>query len=119
MFPTFLFSTEPPAMPGGPLIISQVLKHSMALAWQPPHSDGGSMITAYIIEKRDTQSLMGWSRVDRVRPHHYQYTIHHLQEGHRYMFRVIAENAIGRSLALETRSSTEARSPYGKCTQSY
>jgi titin len=86
----------------------------MTIAWQPPHSDGGAHITGYIVEKRDTQALTGWMRVDRVRSHIYSYTITHLQEGHRYMFRVIAENSVGRSNALETRSPAEAKSPYRK-----
>ncbi len=113
-----LVSSEPPSTPGGPLVVSEVLKHSMVIAWQPPHSDGGSPITGYIIESRDSQSLTGWSRVDRVRPHIYSYTVTHLVQGHRYLFRVIAENAVGRSMPLETRVATEASSPYSKCSTS-
>lgn len=50
---------EAPAIPGGPLIVSQVLKHSMTITWQPPHSDGGSTIKGYIIEIKDAHTGTG------------------------------------------------------------
>lgn len=56
----------------------------------------------------------GWTRVDRVRAHIYSFTVTNLTEGHKYFFRVIAENDIGRSAALESRSATETRSPFCK-----
>jgi len=103
---------EPPASPGGPLIISEVLRHSMTLAWQPPHTDGGATISGYIIEKKDTSSFSGWLRVDRVKAHIFSYTVTNLVPSHKYYFRIIAENSVGRSPPLETRSPTEARSPF-------
>ena len=59
--------TEPPSIPGGPLIITECMKNSMTLAWQPPVSDGGAAITGYIIERRDVGGVAGWTRVDRVK----------------------------------------------------
>ena len=103
-----------PSAPSGPLVITEVLKNSMTLSWQPPYTDGGSPITSYIIEKQDTDSLLGWSRVDRVKAHIYSYTVTHLLEGHRYNFRVIAESSFGRSIPLQSRASIEAKSPFGK-----
>jgi titin len=84
----------------------------MTLSWQPPPHDGGSALRAYIIEKRDTQALTGWARVDKVRSHIYSYTVTNLLPAHKYFFRIIAENDIGRSEALETRTPVEAKSPY-------
>ena len=101
-------------MPGGPLIVSDVMKNSCTLTWQPPVSDGGATITGYIIEMRDVLGLSVWSRVDRVSAHTYTYTVTHLLEGGKYLFKVIAENAHGRSPALETRTSVETRSPYSE-----
>ena len=101
-------------MPGGPLIVSDVMKNSCTLTWQPPVSDGGATITGYIIEMRDVLGLSVWSRVDRVSAHTYTYTVTHLLEGDKYLFKVIAENAHGRSPALETRTSVETRSPYSE-----
>ena len=54
-----VYFVEAPGIPGGPLIVSQVLKHSMTISWQPPHSDGGSPIKSYIIEKREAPSFAG------------------------------------------------------------
>ena len=105
---------EPPAAPGGPLVVSQVLRHSMTLAWQPPHYDGGAGITGYIIEMRDILAGGGWTRVDRIKPHIYSYTVSHLTQGHKYMFRVLAENAQGRSTALESHATVEANSPFSE-----
>ena len=105
---------EAPSMPGGPLVVTSIMKHSMTIAWQPPVSDGGSVVTSYIIEKRDSQAFSAWSRVDRVKAHRYTYTVTNLKAGGHYMFRVIAENARGRSKPLETHAPAEARSPYGK-----
>merc|ERR1719431_747625 len=84
----------------------------MTLTWQPPHSDGGSPLTSYIIEKRDSEAFSTWSRVDRVRCHCYEYTVTNLRAGLFYSFRVIAENTRGRSKPLETHTPVEARSPF-------
>ena len=88
----------------------------MTLAWQPPFSDGDSPVTGYIVERQDTTLGLSssWTRVDRVRAHIYALAITHLAEGHRYLFRVIAENAYGRSAPLESRTAIEAKSPYGE-----
>ena len=110
---------EPPASPGGPLIISEVLRHSMTLAWQPPHTDGGATITGYIIERRDATEYGSWSRMDRVKAHIFYFTVTNLTVGHRYYYRVIAENSVGRSVPLETRTAIEAKSPYGELDISY
>ncbi len=60
-------AVEAPSQPGGPLIITEVMKNSMTLAWQPPVSDGGAAITGYIIERRDVAGVAGWTRVERVK----------------------------------------------------
>ena len=90
----------------------------MTLTWQPPLTDGESPITAYIVERQDMTSavdrLTGWTRVDRLRPHIYSYTVPHLAEGHRYLYRIIAENDHGRGPPLETRNPVEAKSPFCK-----
>ena len=99
------------AAPGGPLVVSQVLKHSITIAWQPPPSDGGSPVKAYIIEKRDALSSTSWSRIDRVRGHVYTYTATNLVPGHKYLLRVTAENTVGRSARLEMRTAVEPCSP--------
>ena len=107
---------DAPSSPRGPLVVSDVLKNSMTLSWQPPFSDGDSPITGYIIERQDlTLGLASsWTRVDRVRAHIYALTVTHLAEGHRYLYRVIAENSYGRSAPLESHAAVEAKSPFGQ-----
>jgi len=107
-----LREAEAPAIPGGPLVVSDILRNSMTVSWQPPHSDGGAPITGYIIEKCSDADGGSWSRVERVRPHIYSYTLTNLSPHQRYRFRVIAENSVGRSRALESRTALEAKSPY-------
>ena len=113
-----LFTADVPGPPRGPLAVGDVLRNSMTLTWQPPLTDGESPITAYIVERQDVTSpverLTGWTRVERLRPHIYSYTVPHLAEGHRYLYRVIAENEHGRGLPLETRNPVEAKSPFCK-----
>lgn len=109
------FSLEVPSAPRGPLVVSEVQKNSMKVAWQPPYMDGDSQITAYIIEKQDvTLGFGSWTRIDKVKPFIYEFSVTHLLEGHQYLFRVIAENVHGRSQPLESRNAVEAKSPYSK-----
>jgi titin len=109
-------AADVPSAPRGPLAVSDILRNSMTLSWQPPLTDGNSPVTAYIIERQDITSpvdrLGGWTRVDRVKSHIYTYSVAHLVDGHRYMYRVIAENEHGRGPALETRNAIEAKSPF-------
>ena len=88
----------------------------MTLTWQPPLTDGESPISQYIVERQDVTTSAaagaGWTRVDRLRPHVYTYTVPHLVDGHRYLYRVIAENEHGRGPPLETRNPVEAKSPF-------
>ena len=95
--------------------MSDILKNSMTITWQPSYYDGDSPVTAYIIEKQDaTLGLGSWMRVDKVKSHIYSFCVTHLLEGHRYLFRVIAENALGRSQPLESRNAVETKTPYGE-----
>lgn len=43
-----------PAQPEGPLVISNVDQHQATVSWKAPLDDGGSRITNYVLEKRDT-----------------------------------------------------------------
>jgi len=107
--------SEAPPEPRGPLVVSDIQKNSMTLTWQPPYvSETDSAITGYIVEKQDTSLGLtsNWTRVDRVRSHIFSVNVTHLMEGHRYLFRVITENLLGRSEPLESRLPIEAKSPY-------
>ena len=64
------------------------------LSWQPPHWDGGSAITNYVIEKREP-GMASWIRCGTTRFCLHQTT--QLNPQRAYEFRVFAENIYGRS----------------------
>ena len=109
----FLFSTEVPGAPKGPLKIEVMGHDSALLSWQPPEDNGGSQILGYIIDKRDTQRG-GWIRAARVAVAMTQYQLLNLIEDHDYQFRVYAENKVGVGVPLESKGSIKAVSPYGE-----
>uniref|UniRef100_A0A915DB47 Titin n=1 Tax=Ditylenchus dipsaci TaxID=166011 RepID=A0A915DB47_9BILA len=44
-----------PSAPEGPISIVGITEHQATVSWRPPVDDGGSRITNYVLEKRDTQ----------------------------------------------------------------
>lgn len=59
-------SAEPPGPPRGPLEVSGMTKTSFTIKWEPPENDGGTPITDYIIEIKET-SKKAWRRVSITR----------------------------------------------------
>ncbi|KAK3083483.1 hypothetical protein FSP39_023775 [Pinctada imbricata] len=100
---------EVPSRPEGPLTTSDVTKDSVTLSWQPPHDDGGTPLTSYIIDKHDLQ-YGGWRHAGKVPPTETSFTITGLTKGHDYNFRVYAENKIGVSEPIELKESIIAKS---------
>lgn len=74
-------------------------------------NDGGSEITNYIVERREVNSN-AWTPVSQFVPGT-SCTVSKLQEGHSYMFRVMAQNALGVSDPLETEDAVLAKDPFG------
>lgn len=58
---------EKPSPPVGPVILSDIQKTSLVLAWKPSKNDGRSPLTAYYIEMRDPNNG-SWSAVTKVTP---------------------------------------------------
>uniref|UniRef100_A0A8B9QM46 Titin n=1 Tax=Apteryx owenii TaxID=8824 RepID=A0A8B9QM46_APTOW len=79
-----------PGPPEGPLKVTGVTAEKCYLAWAPPLHDGGSNISHYIIEKRETSSAC--TQVKTL-----EATITGLSMGEEYSFRVIAVNEKGKS----------------------
>ncbi|WKY05591.1 hypothetical protein Q1695_006081 [Nippostrongylus brasiliensis] len=100
-----------PAAPEGPLEVSDVTKDSCMLSWNPPADDGGSEITNYVVEKRDTKTNT-WVPVSTFITGT-KCTVPKLIEGHEYELRVMAENAFGRSEPLNTSEPVLAKDPFG------
>ncbi|KJH43663.1 fibronectin type III domain protein [Dictyocaulus viviparus] len=100
-----------PAIPEGPLDVTELTKDSCMLSWNPPVDDGGSEITNYVVEKRDIRTNT-WVPVSTFVPGT-KITVPKLVEGHEYEMRVMAENAFGRSDPLCTSSPILAKDPFG------
>jgi hypothetical protein len=77
---------------------------SVTLDWQPPKEDGGSPVSSYkIMLSKDGSD---WSEVATPAKLDKKYTAKNLEEGTKYMFRVIAVNDIGESKPLESECFT-------------
>ncbi|NXT56485.1 TITIN protein, partial [Pluvianellus socialis] len=97
--------------PGPPrnLQVSEVRSDSCYLTWMEPEDDGGSVITNYVVERKDVASAQ-WvaiSSSSKKRSHMAKY----LMEGTQYLFRVAAENQFGRGPYVETLKPIKAIDP--------
>uniref|UniRef100_A0A803YJY2 Titin n=1 Tax=Meleagris gallopavo TaxID=9103 RepID=A0A803YJY2_MELGA len=98
-----------PGPPEGPLKVTGVTAEKCYLAWAPPLHDGGSSISHYIIEKRET-SRLSWTQVATdVQALNHKVT--RLLAGNEYIFRVMAVNKYGTGEPLESEPVV-ARNPY-------
>lgn len=86
-------------------------KNGAKLEWEKPKDDGGTPISAYVVEKLDMQTGR-WVPVGRSQKPEME--VKGLVEGHEYNFRVKAVNDEGESEPLETENSIIAKNPYGK-----
>ncbi|KAF3843851.1 hypothetical protein F7725_002700 [Dissostichus mawsoni] len=81
---------EPPAN----VHVTEVTKNSVSLAWQRPPYDGGSKITGYSVERRDTGSGR-WVKANFTNIIEMGFTVSGLNKDEAYEFRVYAKNAVG------------------------
>ncbi|ETN71918.1 fibronectin type III domain protein [Necator americanus] len=85
---------EPPRFP----IVENVLDEAVILSWKPPNLDGGSLVTQYIVEKRDVNGGI-WEPCAKTR---YAYlTVEGCRPKCTYEFRISAENKYGVSQPCE------------------
>uniref|UniRef100_H2YLF7 Uncharacterized protein n=1 Tax=Ciona savignyi TaxID=51511 RepID=H2YLF7_CIOSA len=93
-----VIAKNPYDIPGPPYkpTVTEVTKESMLVTWQPPSSDGGAVISKYILEKR-SRTKKKWSKATSDEIGGNQYRVRGLREGQEYMFRVAAVNAAGQS----------------------
>lgn len=114
--PRYYSSTIFPAdKPGPPASVktTKVFSDRVKLRWEPPLADGGSEITNYIIEKRET-SRANWALVtSNIHGHITDCSVEKLIEGHEYQFRVSAENQYGVGDPVMTEPVT-VKNPYGE-----
>jgi len=84
---------EPPRFPR----VENMLDEAAILSWKPPNSDGGSLITEYIVEKREMGGQ--WQKCARSR---FTYmTVEGLRPKETYEFQISAENKHGISEPCE------------------
>lgn len=102
-------------MPEKPFIAKDIQKTEITLTWKPSQSDGGSPITGYRVEKRESWKS-SWVEVDTTCPSVCELAVKRLKEGEEYFFRVCAENKIGQSEFLELETSVTPKSPFCKYT---
>ncbi|KAH9366474.1 hypothetical protein HPB48_022308 [Haemaphysalis longicornis] len=88
---------DPPRHP----VVENINDDNCLLSWKPPLWDGGSHVTNYMIEKRESP-LTTWVRCGNTRFTTHQIT--GLNPGKEYQFRVYAENVFGRSEPCEPTS---------------
>ncbi|XP_073811656.1 projectin protein bent isoform X33 [Musca autumnalis] len=97
---------DKPGPPQGPLTVYDITPDTCTLSWKTPIDDGGSPITNYVVEKMDKNGT--WTKISSfVRNIHYD--VMGLEPGHKYLFRVRAENQYGVSLPLEMEDSITAK----------
>lgn len=101
----FLENTAPPSPPQN-LVATTISSKSVTIEWEKPLSDGGSELLGYVVEKRlsTLSSTIKWSRVVTLDTYCLRYCIDNLKEKSEYVFRVLAENAIGLSAPAETEN---------------
>ena len=85
---------NPPGPPGSPYS-TKVGKIYVDLKWSPPIHDGGSKITGYIIEGRESSG--SWYRLNDYNVTDTTFTATDLTTNSDYEFRVFAVNAVGKS----------------------
>ncbi len=68
----------------------------ISLQWESPYHDGGSPVTAYMLEMCESVSNKVWKPVGvNIDSLHTGYTVTNLKEGNKYLFRISAINSIG------------------------
>lgn len=105
--------SDKPTKPEGPIVVDAVLKSAVIISWKPPKDDGGSMITNYIVEKREAKEGEQWHLVSSSVSGN-TCRIPNLIESAGYYFRVSAQNQYGVSEALEVPGVLIIKSPFGK-----
>uniref|UniRef100_A0A3B5BA31 Protein kinase domain-containing protein n=1 Tax=Stegastes partitus TaxID=144197 RepID=A0A3B5BA31_9TELE len=107
------FFPDKPCIPDGPVVVDALLKSSVVISWKVPKDDGGSVITNYIVEKREAKEGEQWHLVSSS-VSGTTCRVLNLTENAGYYFRVSAQNQYGVSEPLEIPSVVIIKSPFGK-----
>jgi titin len=99
---------ERPGPPLGPIKIDSIIQTGCTLTWLPATEDGGTKITAYIIEGKDV-NRQAWTQVESVSGNETTADIRQLKEDITYIFRIMSKNIVGLSVPLDSESVTLKR----------
>ena len=94
---------EPPSTPRGPVLVSRLAEDSADIRWSPPETSGGTPITGYIIEVRESTRTT-WRRVANVEATTTSYVLRNMLAGSTYYVRILARNAEGESMPLSSHA---------------
>lgn len=102
--------------------VTDVSLESMTVNWEEPEYDGGSPVTGYWLERKETTGKR-WARVNRdpirIRPMGVSHIVTGLMEGAIYQFRVIAMNAAGCGLPSMPSDPAVCRDPIGMLNMTF
>lgn len=97
--------------------VTNVSLDNMTVNWEEPKYDGGSSITGYIVERKETTAKR-WAKVTkdpiRALPLGNNWDVTGLLEGATYLFRVSAVNAAGVGLPSPPSDPVLCRDPISK-----
>lgn len=102
---------DKPSAPQGPLTPKNISATEVGLDWKPPLDDGGVPIEKYVIEKMD-EATGRWVPAGETDGDETNAVVKGLAPGHKYKFRVRAQNKQGKSEPLTTQTAIEAKSPF-------
>lgn len=85
----------PPDPPASYPLVTNIGNNSIGIEWSSPAFDGGSQITGYVIEMKNSADAE-WKEISGL-SHSLSHTVKNLQPNTKYRFRVKAENAYGQS----------------------
>lgn len=88
------------------LIVKNVTRGKLTLSWEPPNIDGGSLITNYVVEKKDAKMKAFTILTNECA--NTTYKVDGLAEEISYFFRVSAENEYGVGDPCETAQPVRA-----------
>ena len=108
----YIFSQDVPEAPGKPEVTA-VDSKQITISWSPPESDGGSPVTGYIIESKETTSTR-WTKSHRDSVTETTLTVKNLLEGKEYVFHVAAVNKAGTGPFSEPSEPRITKPPFGK-----
>lgn len=108
-----VISPGPPEPPSNPPEIMDVTKSTVALSWARPRDDGGSRVTGYFVDRREV-STEKWVRHNKTHITTTMYNVTGLIPDAEYMFRVVAQNDIGKSEPGPISESVVCKDPFGE-----